>query len=689
MDVASGRVLLGAATVRFEDSLGRRYQADGPAGDPLEVLVLRDELCAAQGFEEALRQQVRRLAAFTHPSLGRIRGVARVARSETGLAVISDRVKGIRLSDLIAAAEKRQLAVDASAALWITRQVLSALAALHETGPECHHGALAPERIVITPDGRPVVMEQVLGPALAKVAEARLKPGTTTGVGLKPGTTYKQGADVTQLGAVALSLLLGRALGDEFPAHVRAGADATALLSTATALELVPKVVRSWMSRALELESHEPFASAVEARAEFERAIGELDARGAEGAKRFVEAAMKPEERRVQKDPPYEAKTEARLKPSTTYDDAKPHTEVPLPPARAASPAKARGEGGKPSTTTEVRLKPDTTYERERVVPSTRRRLVAAAAVVLAMVSGAAYATHRYYSASAEGVPTGALVVNTDPSGAAVSVDGEERGRSPLRLTLAPGTHVLDIAGDGAQRKFAVAITAGTEVQQFIELPKAAAGAGTGRLQVSSEPSGARVMIEGQPRGTTPVTIDGLTPGSYSVTLEGELGSVTQQVAVQPGALASLVVPLGAPRGAPVSGWVAIAAPAEVQIFENHRLVCSSRLDRIMFAVGRHELEVVNETLGYRSTRTVNVTPGQVANVALEWPRGSLALNAVPWADVWIDDERVGETPIGNVQVPIGSHEVVFRHPDLGEQRHTVVVTMAGEARVSADMRRR
>ena len=45
-----------------------------------------------------------------------------------------------------------------------------------------------------------------------------------------------------------------------------------------------------------------------------------------------------------------------------------------------------------------------------------------------------------------------------------------------------------------------------------------------------------------------------------------------------------------------------------------------------------------------------------------------MALNAQPWADVWVDGERVGETPIGNVAVPIGPHEVVFRHPQLGEQ---------------------
>ena len=66
-----------------------------------------------------------------------------------------------------------------------------------------------------------------------------------------------------------------------------------------------------------------------------------------------------------------------------------------------------------------------------------------------------------------------------------------------------------------------------------------------------------------------------------------------------------------------------------------------------------------------------------------------MALNAQQWADVWIDGERVGETPIGNVSVPIGPHEIVFRHPQLGEQVVRATVTAGEAARVSVDMRKR
>ena len=106
-----------------------------------------------------------------------------------------------------------------------------------------------------------------------------------------------------------------------------------------------------------------------------------------------------------------------------------------------------------------------------------------------------------------------------------------------------------------------------------------------------------------------------------------------------------------------------------------------------MMAAGRHELEFVNDTLGYRATRVVQVSPGKVATVAVELPKGVVSLNAMPWAEVWIDGARVGETPIGNLAVPIGAHEVVFRHPQYGEKRHAISVTLAAPVRVSVDMK--
>jgi len=164
---------------------------------------------------------------------------------------------------------------------------------------------------------------------------------------------------------------------------------------------------------------------------------------------------------------------------------------------------------------------------------------------------------------------------------------------------------------------------------------------------------------------------------------------VKQTVTIEAGITSSLTMPLAAAEGAPVSGWLSVQAPADVQIFENKRLVGSSQTDRLMVTAGRHELEIVNETLGYRAVRTVQVAAGKVTPVKIEFPKGTIALNALPWAEVWVDGEKVGETPIGNLSVTIGTHDVVFCNPDLGELRQKATVTLTAPARLSVDLRKK
>ena len=73
--------------------------------------------------------------------------------------------------------------------------------------------------------------------------------------------------------------------------------------------------------------------------------------------------------------------------------------------------------------------------------------------------------------------------------------------------------------------------------------------------------------------------------------------------------------------------------------------------------------------------------------MTIELPQGTVNLNASPWAEVWIDGRRIGETPIGNLAVPIGPHEIVFRHPEFGEKKHAVSVTTAAPVRLSVSMK--
>jgi hypothetical protein len=85
----------------------------------------------------------------------------------------------------------------------------------------------------------------------------------------------------------------------------------------------------------------------------------------------------------------------------------------------------------------------------------------------------------------------------------------------------------------------------------------------------------------------------------------------------------------------------------------------------------------------------VTIAAGRTAQVQITPPSGRLSINALPWAEVWLGGVRLGQTPIANLSHPIGTHEVILRHPQLGERRATVTVSLKEIARLGVDMRQR
>jgi hypothetical protein len=152
-------------------------------------------------------------------------------------------------------------------------------------------------------------------------------------------------------------------------------------------------------------------------------------------------------------------------------------------------------------------------------------------------------------------------------------------------------------------------------------------------------------------------------------------------VRVDPGARATLVV--GSGSAAP--GWLAASSALPLRIYKGTELIGTTEA-RVMLPAGTHELEFVERTVGFRTHRTIRVEGNQTTSVAIPIPEASLNVNATPWAEVWVDGRRVGDTPLANVMVAVGAHEITLRHPQLGEKRIRTVVVMDKQNRVAANM---
>ena len=131
-----------------------------------------------------------------------------------------------------------------------------------------------------------------------------------------------------------------------------------------------------------------------------------------------------------------------------------------------------------------------------------------------------------------------------------------------------------------------------------------------------------------------------------------------------------------------------LSSPVELQVLEGERVLGSSGDGPVVITAGRHELDFVNSALGYRSHQAVDIKAGQIVPMKISPPDGRVSVNAVPWAQVSINGKLVGDTPLANLPLPVGEHEIAFRHPQLGEQIQKVIVKSSALTRASATFAR-
>ena len=279
-----------SATAGFSDGLGdRQLVFDPAAAASFELLQFKKEFADVPEFEAALRARVEDVRNVQHPSLTTIQGVER--RADGALLLASKLVSGRRVSELIPKARGAAFAIE------LIRLITPALAVLHKSGDRIAHGALTPDRIIVTRDGRLMIVEHALGSAIEslKLSRSRLNE---IGLAVTAGEHVRLDArtDMAQLGYLALSLLLGRQLDPvDFPVSVPALLDEFVMSSNSPMLSAK---MRAWLERAMQI-SPRSFASAKEA----SDALGDLpddaDVRMSETAVRQASRRPFPPRRRA------------------------------------------------------------------------------------------------------------------------------------------------------------------------------------------------------------------------------------------------------------------------------------------------------------------------------------------------------------------------------------------------------
>ena len=738
------------APVPFTDALGTRLLVSDRPGERLEQLRLGPRF-QSPAFEAAVLERVAELAQFRHAGIARVRRVDRIEPGST-LALASEYPRGARLSDVLAVAERDALDLDINAALCLVRQLVPALAALHSAAPGIAHGTLSPERIIVTQHARVVVVEHVLGPAVEQMRLSRdelwrdLRILTPSAGG--PAPRLDQSADIAQLGGVALALVLGRQIRaeelDTLPELLAAARETTVLGRR----ELLAAPLRRWLLRALQLDPRGCFGSMTDAQEGLEHVLSE------EGG--YIAAPMALEtflvryhERAVlsvaashttRPTQPESPSGEAARPTTGPTAASRPAQRPPAPPIntigqlpavqpqpgtqkRGSTGGAAKGgaikhiDAAAVASATEPALRAEEpvaaddaaldadhleappSFERlpERFAISVRPRRFTGERVALAVCAAIAIGEAAYIWAHrpAPAVPSteGSLSIETQPSGATVTIDDRERGVTPLTLNLTTGPHIVALRTPTGARVVPVTIKPGMAHTHYVELAPATT---TGAIEVQADP-GTHVLLDGDGRGTAPLTIGDLQPGDHELVLQSRTGEIRQRVVVQAGVTTPVRLPVAtappvptspAPVQAPEQGWVTIDVPFEMQVLADGQAIGTTSTGRLPLTPGHHRLEIVSDTLAFRTSATVDIVAGREARVPVQLPKAAVAINAIPWAEVWIDGQKAGETPIGSIDLTIGPHEIVFKHPEFPEQRHAVSVTAGELTRVSVEMRK-
>jgi hypothetical protein len=613
------------STTGYLDGLGRRsIRFDRELGATLECLHVRPELRA---YEDALLAQACAMSELADPNVVRIRSLE---REHGRLVVISELPRGNRLSDVF---DSRPAGATSSvdATFGFLLSILPTLANLHAAS--IVHGAIAPGRVMVEGKGRIVLADAIFGTALPRLNLSRQRLWHELEIAFAPEEgTEGTGADVAQAALCGIAVALGRELDADDPRQaVPSMIDHLAQLAHARGGEQLSTSVRSLFRALLPVYGAASEATAAQA-CDRIREIAARDLDESACAAAFVEF--------IRYDAPATVIAtfdESRETPTSTDAEAvatEPN-EVPLlthviPMAQPTAEPVTEKESTPIRTLLGVTDGDAIGHAQHLPLPFVARaramlgsmpfpwKLAAAAVLVIGVVFFA-------------GVPSSFTQADESPA------------KTPNTSTPAK-TESAPPAGS----------------------PSAVKGP-VGLLTVTTDPAGAKILLDGVEAGQTPLRLDSVAPGRHTVTMMA--GSVTPKRTVKIEAGKSTAVSFPPPLG-----WVTIKSPVKLELVEDGRRLGTSDQRRIQLAAGRHEITFSNRAAGYSVVKTIDVSAGSEAVVSVT-PTGRVNLNAQPWAEVWIDGSRAGETPIANLEVPLGPREFVFKHPQYGERKLSATVS--------------
>lgn len=273
-------------------------------------------------------------------------------------------------------------------------------------------------------------------------------------------------------------------------------------------------------------------------------------------------------------------------------------------------------------------------------------------------------------------------IVQTDPAGAEVQIDGVSRGKTPLLITdLAPGKYRLTLQVPGFKAK-EVELNAPdrTPVKLSVSLNSDSA-----RLIVNSRPAGAEVVINGIAKGSAPVTIDRITAGNVTLELKADGCAPYKQMLTLSAGQTETVTAVLKPIPASLK-VVSIPDKARIYIDNQFKGETPVTIDDLEPGSYKVRAELRGHDISQRSV-TLNRAEELTEEFRLTRNCGAMEITTQPAGiKVFIDGEELGTTkaaddatdqvsdPLTIDMLGIGTHKVQLSRPGYFPKEFEVTI---------------
>lgn len=292
-------------------------------------------------------------------------------------------------------------------------------------------------------------------------------------------------------------------------------------------------------------------------------------------------------------------------------------------------------------------------------------------------------------------VQYGSIYVESQPSGAEISFNGDYRGLSPLTINdVWPGTYTITAEKSGYHTySTKTTVSSGVRSQVFCTLSPLD---NSGSLYVISTPSNANIYLDAVYKGHTPMTISNLAAGTHILEVDKSgYYDWKSSVEVPAGGTRTISATLN-PMPASTVGWIYVSSsPGGASVTLDGAAVgqtpYSGSLKINNVATGTRTVALTLSGYAPYSVQTT-VSPNTVSEVtAILVPSapvsstGALSVTSTPaGANVLLDNQFVGVTPLTLNSVNTGSHTVTIQMSGYSDYSVTTQVNSGATSTVAA-----